>query len=175
MGVLSKDKGIEDALKCFAILDKGGKYNFWVIGKPENDGYFNRIKRLVKSLGLRNKVKFWGFVSQKKKFELLAKSYLLINPSIHEGWGLVNIEANSVGTPVVAYGSAGLVDSVSDGFSGLLVKNNSPKELANTIYDLLRNRERYEELRKGAISWSKNFSWEKSLQRSLMLISKLSI
>lgn len=170
LGVLSKDKGIEDALKCFAILAKGGSFQFWVIGKPETKQYEQKIKELVDKLNLDRKVKFWGFVSQEKKFELLAKAHLLINPSVREGWGLVNIEANSMGTPVVAYCSPGLVDSVKDGLNGILCSRNTPENLAENVLKILGKKDGYETLQEGAISWSKHFTWDSSIKRSLLWI-----
>lgn len=173
LGKLSKDKGIEDALKCFSILDKIGTWQFWVVGKPETQDYFSHIKRQVERMHLKNKIKFWGFVSQEKKFEILAKAHLLVNPSVHEGWGLVNIEANSVGTPIVSYSSAGLVDSVKNEVSGILCSENTPENMAEVVESLLNNKLKYQKLSKGAISWSKNFSWEKSRKLSLKLINSL--
>jgi glycosyltransferase involved in cell wall biosynthesis len=172
LGALAKDKGIEDALQAFSILNKRGNFQFWVIGKAGSP-YDDFLKNLVFRFGLKNNVIFWGFVDQKKKFELLAKSHILINPSFREGWGLVNIEANSVGIPVVAYSSPGLIDSVKDGESGALVKKNSPEELAEAIIEILKDGERFKHLQAGALSWSKNFSWEKSRERSLTLINSL--
>ena len=172
LGVLSKDKGIEDAIKCFSILDKNfSGWNFWVIGKPETYRYGEKIKRLVRHLKMEKKIKLWGFVSQEEKFKLLSKSHILINPSIHEGWGLVNIEANSVGTPVVAYSSAGLIDSVKNGVSGIICEQNSPQDMAEIIKNLLDNESKYQKLSKSSVSWSKNFSWEKSRKLSLKLIN----
>lgn len=171
LGALFKDKGIEDALKTFSILDRSGKYNFWVIGKgsKEYEEYLNTLK--IK-LGLKSKVVFWGFVDESKKFELLARAHILINPSIREGWGLVNIEANAMGMPVVAYQSPGLVDSVKDGVSGIICKKNTPEELSKVIKNNLSDKEEYNRLQMGAISWSKNFKWEKSRRLSLDLIEK---
>lgn len=170
LGALSKDKGIEDALKTFSILDRSGKYNFWVIGKgsKEYEEYLNTLK--IK-LGLKSKVVFWGFVDESKKFELLARAHILINPSIREGWGLVNIEANAMGTPVVAYRSAGLVDSVRNGQSGIIVKKNSPKKLAETIHNVLNLKEDYLRLSSSAKEWSAGFDWKYSRKRSLSLIN----
>lgn len=180
LGVLSKDKGIEDAVRCFAILDQRGNYStkgephstwqFWVIGRPETEAYGRKIINLVKSLGLENKVKFWGFVSQEKKFELLAKGHVLVNPSVHEGWGLVNIEANSVGTPVVAYRSPGLVDSIKDSVSGVFSKSNTPVALANAVVTLLEDKGRYLKISETSKKWSKNCSWERSVKLSLSLV-----
>lgn len=173
LGVLSKDKGIEDAIRCFSILNEKENHQFWIIGKPETEAYGKKIMNQVESLGLENKVKFWGFVSQEKKFELLAKGHVLINPSVHEGWGLVNIEANSVGMPVVAYRSRGLVDSVKDGQSGILCAQNTPEELAKNTMHLLADKAEYKRLQDGAILWSQNFSWKKSVDRSLLLIQRI--
>lgn len=172
LGVLSKDKGIEDALKCFNLL-KNKNYQFWVVGKEETKGYGEKLKDMVSKMKLNGKVKFWGFVTQEKKFELLARSHVLINPSIKEGWGLVNIEANSVLTPVVSYESAGLVDSVKDGESGVICRQNSPRDLANNVIELLEDEERYTKFQKSAKVWSNNFDWKKSIKVSLKLIKDL--
>ncbi len=168
LGILSKDKGIEDAIKCFLLLKDSYNFRFWVIGKGENKDYEKKIRNFAKPLG--NRIKFWGYVNESKKFRLLSKSCLLINPSIHEGWGLVNIEANFVGTPVVAYNSAGLVDSIKNGVSGLICERN-PSSMKEAILSVTRNRGNYEKLVRGAAIWSKNFDWVRSRQISLNLIN----
>ena len=173
LGALTKDKGIEDALKVFSILETQGNYNFWVVGNGSGQ-YKNYLLALAKKLGIKDKVIFWGFVDESKKFELLARAHLLINPSIREGWGLVNIEANSVGTPVVAYRSPGLVDSVKDGTSGIICTENTAQDMADQVEKILGNKEKYTSLQKGAISWSKKFNWQKSKKLSLELIENLS-
>lgn len=173
LGVLSKDKGIEEALKCFHILSKLGKFNFWVIGKADTEKYQKQLKEIVKKLNLKNKVKFWGFVSQQKKFELLTRAHLLINPSFKEGWGLVNIEANSVGLPVVAYSSPGLIDSVKHNLNGLLCRENIPLNLANNVMKVVEDKSLYLRLKKGAVEWSKKYSWKKSHKLSLRLLKRI--
>ena len=180
LGALARDKGVEDAIHMFSILNRkddpsaspGQGFQFWVVGKASRS-YMEYLQKMSSDLGLRNKVKFWGFVSQKKKFELLARAYVMINPSVREGWGLVNIEANTMGTPVVAYKSPGLVDSVKDGQSGVLCKKNTPEELAKNVFELLNNEQKYQKLQKGTVSWSKNFSWGRSRKQSLSLIEKM--
>lgn len=171
LGIISKDKGIEGAISCFKTLSKMGNYRFWVIGKGETKNYEDKIKKAARSLG--SNITFWGFVSQEKKFELLAKSHLLINPSVHEGWGLVNIEANSVGTPVVAYNSAGLVDSVKDGESGKIVEKGTSGELAKAVANILNNKKYYYKLVNSSIIWANKFSWEESKRKSLKYINMM--
>ena len=168
LGKLSKDKGIEDAIRSFSIL-KNNNLRFWVIGKSETKQYGEKIKKMVRKEKL-HALKFWGFVSERKKFELLSKAHVLINPSVREGWGLVNIEANSVGTPVVAYKSAGLIDSVKNGLSGLICNKNTPEELTIKILSLFNNDKLYLKLSTGGRRWSSRFSWERSCKLSLKLL-----
>lgn len=172
LGSLSKDKGIEDAIKTFSILHKKGEYDFWVMGKGSKV-YLSELKRMSKVLKVSNRVKFLGFVNQEEKFSLLSKAHLLINPSVREGWGLVNIEANLVGTPVVSYTSPGLVDSVKDGVSGVFTKENTPEQMAQEISSLLSNKRKYHELTLSAKNWAKNFSWSRSKEKSLALIDSV--
>ena len=116
---------------------------------------------------------FWGFVSQTKKIELLKKAHILINPSIREGWGLVNIEANTMGTPVVAYNSPGLVDSVKHGVSGIICSQNTPTQMAKDVMKVLEEKN-YTLFSKNSIIWSENFSWGKASVSSLKLIERIS-
>lgn len=173
LGVLSKDKGIEDALRCFSLLNSKDKFQFWIIGRAEAENYSSRVKELVGKLGLLKTIRFWGFVSQDEKFELLVRAHILVNPSVREGWGLVNIEANSMGTPVVAYRSPGLVDSVKDGESGVFSKSNTPDALANTVVALLEDKGRYLKISETSKKWSKNYSWERSVKLSLRLVHSI--
>ena len=173
LGALTKDKGIEDCIETFSLLNKRGReYNFWIMGGGE-ENYVKFLKKRVQKLGLEGKVSFFGRVSEEEKFKRLSRAHLLLNPSVREGWGLVNIEANSVGTPVVAYKSPGLVDSVNDGKSGLLCKINTPGNLADTTMQLLKDTNLYSRLQRGAVKWSKQFEWEKSKNKSLKLIEHI--
>ena len=173
LGALAKDKGIEEAIKAFgSICQKEKNFQFWVVGGGA-PLYLKKLKSIVKSLRIGRKVKFWGFVSEDKKFELLARAHILINPSIREGWGLVVIEANKMGTPTVAYNSPGLRDSVVNNRTGIICKENKASELAKNIIKLVEDKKLYCRLQKGAMDWSQQFSWRKSTQKSFKLIEKV--
>lgn len=172
LGTLARDKGIEDAIKAFSVLNREGKFNFWILGSGAPD-YVSFLKTLSSNLGIETQVKFFGFVSDEEKFKRLAMSHILINPSYREGWGLVNIEANRMGTPVVAYKLPGLVDSVLDGKSGILCKKNTPENLAGNVLRVLNDSNLYNKLCRGAVAWSNTFSWEKSIVNSLGFLQKI--
>lgn len=171
LGALAKDKGIEKALEIFSLLQKNCKDNihFWVVGKghPKYEAF---LKEKSGVLGLRS-IKFWGYVSNKQKFNLLARAHILINTSFREGWGLVVLEAASVGTPTVAFNVPGLRDSILNGKTGILCDNAA--QMVFEIESLLNDEGKLHKVSKNAISWSKNFSWDKATRASLNLIKKL--
>lgn len=173
LGALSKDKGIEEALLVFSKLQQKMKVSlqFWVIGKGETK-YLNFLKNKASKLGLKN-IKFWGYADEREKFELLAKSYTLINPSVREGWGLVVIEAASVGTPTIAFNVSGLRDSIIDDKTGVLCKMNTVDDLVDETIRFLEDERKYLKISKNAFFWSKNFSWEKASKESLKLIATM--
>jgi len=173
LGAIAKDKGVYDAVKAFADIERKDEgWQYWVVGKGGLKE-MGELKKLIKSLGLGNKVRYWGFVNDKKKFELLARATVLINPSIHEGWGLINIEANAVSTPVVAYDVHGIRDSVKNGVTGILVKKGDFHSLAQSAIKLSIDTSLYSGLQINAYKWAKKFTWEKAKKESVGLIESL--
>jgi len=172
LGALSKDKGIEEALKVCKFLFRTEKnWQFWVVGKGEPN-YLTYLKKQAEKFGIEKAVKFFGFVNEREKYNLLSRAHILLNPSTREGWGLVVIEAASVGTPTIAYNVAGLRDSVKDGKTGLLSLPN-PEDCAEIIINLFSDKKLYDLLQKNCFKWSDKFSWEKSSKQSLNLIERL--
>ncbi len=173
LGALSRDKGVEDAIKIFSEVNrKDDEWEYIIAGKGRAD-YVSMLKKTVKDLGLTGDVRFEGYLSERKKFEVLARSFCLINPSIHEGWGLVNIEANSVGTPVIAYKVKGITDSVLDGKTGLLFGVNDTHQMAMEIIKLSNDKKKYDIFTKNCLKWSSKFSWESSTEESLQLLESI--
>ncbi|NGO73672.1 glycosyltransferase family 4 protein [Streptomyces boncukensis] len=70
-------------------------------------------------------VTFAGRVSEGEKHRLLCRSWMLLHPSLVEGWGLVVTEAAARGTPAIGFDIPGLRDSVEDGVTGLLARGES--------------------------------------------------
>lgn len=173
LGALAKDKGIEEALKTFSILNRtDDNFQYWIAGKSDPE-YLQFLKMQSRQLNINKKVKFWGFVPQEKKFEFLKRAHVLIHPAIREGWGLVVIEAASVGTPTVSFDVPGLRDSILHDKTGIICKIKSPEALAKEIMDLLQSNVKYQKMSQDAITWSKKFSWEKSIKSSLNLIKEV--
>jgi glycosyltransferase involved in cell wall biosynthesis len=171
---LVKMKGIEDVLRSFAIIHKQvPDAQLWIVGKGESH-YVEKLKEMAKTLQIQNNAVFFGYVPDKEKYTLLKRAHVLLHASVKEGWGLNVIEAASQGTPTVAYRVGGLIDSIKDGETGLLTKENTPENLASYAVQLLNNKDLYFTLQKHAIAWSKKFSWKDSIKQSIDLLTTVS-
>lgn len=172
LGRVSKSKGIEDAILVLKKLSAKHAIRLWVCGRCESY-YVDELKELIRNNGLESKISFLGYVTENEKFNLLSRSWILIHPSKTEGWGINVIEANALGVPAVGYNVPGLQDSIQDGQTGLLTKENSIDGLAKTLELLLTDKKLYEKLSQKSINWSKNFTWEKTGEKTWKILKKI--
>lgn len=131
-----------------------------------------KLRDLTKKLGIEASVDFKGYVNEDEKRQILGKSWIMIQPSSFEGWGITVIEANAGGTPVIASDTTGLRDSVVDGQTGLLVKTGDVKELARMMLALSEMDGYRNRLSKNAYKWSRNFSWNDSADKLLNIVAR---
>ena len=80
------------------------------------------------------------------------------------------IEANIVGTPVIASKINGLIDSVVDGKTGLLVPIRDEKVLSKAMEGIITDRKFRKDLSKKAYEWAKLFSWDKTAREFMRVI-----
>ena len=92
---------------------------------------------------------------------------LVVVPSYNESFGLVAIEAQACGTPVVAARVGGLETAVAHGISGELVDGHDPAEWARVIGALLSDPDRMARLREGARAHSLRFGWDATVDATL--------
>jgi D-inositol-3-phosphate glycosyltransferase len=114
---------------------------------------------LTSQLGLSELVRFTDPVPQPLLADWYRAADLTVVPSYSESFGLVAIESQACGTPVVATAVGGLPTAVRDGVSGVLVESHAPDDYARVIGDLLTNDERRRALGRGAITHAAGFSW----------------
>ncbi|TXI32618.1 MAG: glycosyltransferase family 1 protein [Niabella sp.] len=161
-----KMKGPERAIKILALLKKYiPDAHLDIIGKYE-PAYHAELQSYASSLNVLNDIKFYGFVDEDEKFRIIRQSNVLINTSYKEGWGLVNIEANSQGVPVVAFNVEGNVDSVKNGVNGYL--SDSEDAFAKNIYKLSQ-----ENLSASCIEYAQQFNWEKKSEEFWNLLQNV--
>jgi len=169
LGRLQHYKNIDIAIKAFArVLTTYKDATLTIAGFGESE---NQLKRLCQDLGVEKSVKFLGYISDNKRKNILARSWVSIQPSSFEGWGITVIEANASGTPVIASKVKGLVDSVVDGKTGVLVPVKNVSRLTRAMGEMISNTSKRTSMAKEAYKWSKNFDWEKSSQLFLSVLA----
>jgi len=168
LGRLTRAKRPDHAIKAYKVVKRQvPNAKLWIVG----DGYLRKKLEKTATEG----VKFFGKVSEQEKIKLLSRAWVLVNPSVREGFGLNIIEANACGTPAVAYDVPGLRDSVINELTGILVKENGNIEkLANAIIKILFNGNLRERLSINAIEYSKKgFSWDIVAQEFFKTIERI--
>lgn len=130
-----------------------------VIAGDTSDPYANKVRELINASPYKADISMLGAVSHQQKEELMQRSHVQAVTSVKEGWGLTVTEANSQGTPVVAYDVDGLRDSVKNNRTGIVTAEN-PEALGNGIAELLTDLQRYETFRHNAWEDSKQYTFD---------------
>jgi D-inositol-3-phosphate glycosyltransferase len=127
------------------------------------------LVRLTEELGIRNQVTFLPPQSRKDLAQLFQAADLVAVPSYSESFGLVALEAQACGTPVVAAAVGGLPVAVRDGISGTLVAGHGVDQWAKAIDDSLRVSAgpRRWAVSRAAVEHARTFSWDNTVDALL--------
>ena len=126
-----------------------------------------RLKRLSEFLGIADVVHFMPPAPRDELPDWYRASDLVCVPSYSESFGLVALEAQACGTPVVASAVGGLRTAVADGISGSLVDGHDPKAWSAVLSRLLSEPQRRINLSVGAVEHASHFGWERTARRTL--------
>jgi glycosyltransferase involved in cell wall biosynthesis len=171
LGRLKKYKRGELLLRCVPeIRRRVPGLQVRVVGSGDGMSF---LRRTVRDLGIEDCVSFLGFVSEEEKVRLLQESWVLANTSPKEGWGLVSLEAQACGTPVVVYDAPGLRESLRDGESGFIVPYGDQEALIARITALMDDPDLRARLQRGAIEWSGRFTWDRAADETERYIEEL--
>jgi D-inositol-3-phosphate glycosyltransferase len=135
-----------------------------IVGGPSGSGLDrpSALMDLAASLGIADSVRFLAPLAGTDLADLYQAADLVAVPSYNESFGLVAMEAQACGTPVVAAAVGGLVTAVRDGVSGLLVDGHDPYDWAQVIAKALDEPSRLSSLSAGAVAHARNFSWRRT-------------
>ncbi|MET0929066.1 MAG: D-inositol-3-phosphate glycosyltransferase [Aeromicrobium sp.] len=125
------------------------------------------LSDLSVELGIDDVVRFVPTVSQRELADWYAAASVVCVPSHNESFGLVAIEAQACGTPVVAARVGGLSTAVTDGVTGVLVDGHDPVDYASAIHPLLTDDEAREAMSQKAVRHAEGFGWDVTADRTL--------
>ncbi len=135
----------------------GGHLTIAIVGGNSGPGL--DLAALASSLGLGDTVRFLPPQRGDALADLYRAADIVAVPSYNESFGLVAMEAQACGTPVVAAAVGGLVTAVRDQTSGVLVDGHDTEDWARVLRDLLAQPGRLTLLGRGAIAHANQYSW----------------
>jgi D-inositol-3-phosphate glycosyltransferase len=142
--------------------NRRGQLRVAVLGGPSGSGLDRpeQLQQLAAELGLAGLACFHQPVSRSVLADWYRAADLVAVPSYSESFGLVAIEAQACGTPVVAARVGGLRTAVAHEVSGLLVDGHDPVEWAGALGALLDDEPRRQRMRSGAVARVRQLSWD---------------
>jgi D-inositol-3-phosphate glycosyltransferase len=138
-----------------------------------NQSEVERLKELVSWLGIADVVRFAPPVPREDLPQWYRASDLVCVPSYSESFGLVALEAQACGTPVVATAVGGLRTAVADGISGVLVDGHDPRAWSSVLARLLQEPQRRVLLSMGAVEHASHFGWDATSRGTLDIYDRV--
>ena len=138
-----------------------------------NGAEVDRMKELVNWLGISDVVRFAPPVERAGLADYYRAADLVCVPSYSESFGLVALEAQACGTPVVASAVGGLRTAVADGISGVLVDGHDPRAWSSVIARLLQEPQRRVLLSMGALEHASHFGWTTTSRGTLDIYDRV--
>lgn len=132
----------------------------------------NAIAAEVDKFGLQPHVTLAGRVGD-EKFQYMRAADIYVSTAVHEGFGLVFLEALESGLPVISYDNGGQVDFLKDGLTGYLVKLGDAKFFENRLEDLIVSPERRTTMSAHNSAYIQNFYIEKCAGQYLQTIDRV--
>lgn len=163
LGRLKRYKRVDIVIRAFALLDRPDA-RLEIAGKGDDR---DRLEKLVARLGLDERVRFLGFITEREKGQLLRRSWATVLASPKEGWGISNLESAACGTPVIAADSPGIRESVVDGDTGFLVPGSDIAAYAAAMRGLVESPGLVDTLGTSARRFAETFTWDRAAEETL--------
>jgi D-inositol-3-phosphate glycosyltransferase len=174
VGRLERLKGVDVAIRALALLRdrRHDDLRLLILGEDarnatsgdEEESEKKRLKAIASELGVRDRVDFIGSVAHHELPYFYGAADVCVMPSYSESFGLVGLEAQACGCPVVAAGVAGLRSVVRDEVSGYLIDGHDPALYAERIGRLLSEPELAQQMGRRGRLLAQRFSWSRTAE-----------
>lgn len=163
LGRLKRYKRVDLVIRAFAQLDRADA-RLDIAGKGDDRP---RLEALVAALGVGDRVRFLGYITEMEKRDLLRRSWATVLASPNEGWGISNLESAACGTPVIAADAPGIRESVRHEETGLLVAGDDPAAYATAFRRLADSPALVETFGANARRFAETFSWDRAARETV--------
>ncbi|RJS94217.1 glycosyltransferase family 1 protein [Candidatus Bathyarchaeota archaeon] len=166
LGRLADKKGIDHLIRATPILLKDLPDLKVVIAGPDC-GMMRKLKKLAYELRVEKNIVFTGPLSEKEKYAAIASSEALVLPSSFEAQGLVLMEAQALGTPVIATRQGGVPYFIKDYENGILIDYGRPTQIAEALKKVLNDEKLAHKLGETGKSIAKKYTWDRIAEKIL--------
>jgi glycosyltransferase involved in cell wall biosynthesis len=129
------------------------------------------LEKSIKQHGLENKVTLAGRVGE-EKFQIMSAADIYVSTAVHEGFGLVFLEAMESGLPVVSYDNGGQVDFLIDGTTGFLIRLGDSEKFADRLKQLMHSAEMRSEMRRHNREYIKGFYTDRCAEKYMQIFNR---
>jgi D-inositol-3-phosphate glycosyltransferase len=173
-GRLERLKGVDVAIRALGLLRdrRHDDVRLLILGEDARNGVADgeesekeRLKAIATEAGVRDKVDFLGSVAHHELPYFYSAANAFVMPSYSESFGLVALEAQACGLPVVGSGATGLRAVVRDGVSGYLIDGHDPAAYAERIGRLLESPDLAHQMGRSGRLLAQRFSWDRTADR----------
>jgi D-inositol-3-phosphate glycosyltransferase len=177
VGRLERLKGVDIVLRAFAAhADARPDLRLLVLGEDSRhtgESEKARLIQLAAELGIQDRVEFVGPVAHHELPYFYSAASACLMPSYSESFGLVALEAQACGCPVIASNVAGLASVVRDGVTGFLVEGDDSEPYASALGRLLDDRALAAEMGRKGTLLAQRFTWQRTAGRLLAAFDRL--
>ena len=169
VGRIQPQKGQINTLKLFhklLILSPDLKLNF-VGGPSGNDGkeYLKTIESEIERRGLKNNVQFINSATQERLIYEYNKAKIVVHASQYETFGLIALEANACGVPVVSINQGPLKETIENGHNGYIAESFEDENLILFCKNILSDREYQYKTQINCLNVAKQYDWNNTVKQ----------
>ncbi|MGE5379281.1 MAG: glycosyltransferase family 4 protein [Candidatus Saccharibacteria bacterium] len=174
IGNIAPEKGLDVLIEAMAALPNE-RFFLEVAGPALDPEYLMYVHSLIERRSMQCSVRFWGWVAEGERENLMSKADVLVVPSFFEGYGLVFVEAMACGLPVIAPLCGGANEIVREGREGFLVRAGDAAAISGHLRNLEEDTNLWEEMGDNARkryhelpTWDEEMSKARSYLRSFL-------
>jgi phosphatidylinositol alpha-1,6-mannosyltransferase len=172
VGHVSPRKGQHRVIKALTkLIELYPDIQYHIVGRPVNQ---KELENLATELGVQKHIQFHGRIKNHNDLSMYYRNadiFMLLSENQAdgdvEGYGIVALEANEHGLPVIGAKFCGVEDAVDDGNSGYLVDGNNVEEICNAVVKCIEQKVR---LSAGSIQWAEKHQWKEIVKEYESLI-----
>ncbi|MFH0890142.1 MAG: glycosyltransferase family 4 protein [Candidatus Aenigmatarchaeota archaeon] len=166
VGRVIPSKGAYDMIEIARLVTKENKDTKFLLIGPGNDSFVASLKKRIQNLGMAENFEFVGPVDNKDLPDYYSAADLSILPSHFETFGMVNLESQACGSPVIAYNVGGVFSTIINNKTGFLVKYGDYQGFADKINLILCDAALRKRMGKAGIRRiGDKFVWEKNIAK----------